>query len=290
MKVFVELTPGLSKAMERVVAALKEYAPRSMKFVQQESEADLVILHVIGFPETKEAIEYIVRRNQRYAIIQYCMRSTQKPNTNDWEFLWRSARLVWSYYDLKAMAKQDGADFPFHFYCSPLGADRVFAATEPIDTKMYTMMTSGFVAESEGVAEVGAAVKRIGGRHFHLGPKNAAPNADVWGLGISDNALADVYSRCCWVAGLRRCEGFEMPAAEGLVCGARPIMFDAPHYRRWFGDFADFIPEGSFDEVVESIVGVFESGCRRVSDDERFEAIKRFSWKPIANEFWRRVL
>lgn len=295
MKVFAELPPGLSKAMERIVAALKNHAPyETVKFVRKEEDADLVIVHVIGYPETTEAVKRIKSNGQEYVIVQYCMRSTQRPNTGDWIDIWQHAQLVWSYYDLKELMREDGADpkwdWNIQFYLSPLGADPVFGATKPTEVKMYTMLTSGYVAESEAVNEVTKAIKTIGGRHFHLGPRDAAPEANAWGLGISDTALADVYSRCCWVAGLRRCEGFEMPAAEGLVCGARPIMFDAVHYRRWFGEFAEFIPEGSFDEVVDALLGIFGEGCRLVSENERQAAIARFDWKPIIAGFWERTL
>jgi len=288
----------MSKAMDRVVRALKVHAPRHVQFVKKEEDAEFVLIHVIGYPETVETVKRCVDRGQKYGIVQYCMRSTQRPNTRDWIGMWQHAEIVWSYYDLKALLEHDHPSmssgvlddgWAIKFYMSPLGVDPIFLNTEPIYTKMHTMLTSGFVAESEGVAEVSAAVKQIGGRHFHLGPKDAAPNADLWGMGISDPQLADVYARCCWVAGLRRCEGFEMPAAEGLVCGARPIMFDAPHYRRWFEPWAQFVPEGTFDEVVAAIVDIFEGGFKVPTDDERKAAVERFDWKRIIPPFWEGV-
>lgn len=298
MRAYIEVPPGLSKAMERVVAALKNNAPRDVKFVDKKEDADLVLLHVIGYPETVAAIDAL-KPNQKYGIIQYCLRSTQKPDTHAWIQIWQEAAIVWSYYDLVKALEHDYPSTPtgipssgwgFNFYHSPLGADRIFSACRPvIEVKMYTMMTTGYVAESEGVLEVAEAIRQINGRQFHLGPSDVAPTA-VSGIGLSDYSLADVYARSCWVAGLRRCEGFEMPAAEGLVCGARPIMFDAPHYRHWFEPWAEFIPEGSFDEVVASLVAVFEKGFRYVTDDERAAASDRFNWTRIIPPFWTQVL
>jgi hypothetical protein len=292
MKVYVEVPPGLSKAMERVVAALKNYAPRSIKFVKEKEDAELVLLHVIGYPETIAAVEECQERKQKFGIIQYCLRSTQKPDTRDWASIWQAATIVWSYYDLPKLCVEDGwAKGSFPFYHSPLGADPIFSEPRPtMHVKMYTMLTTGYVAESEGVLEVAEAVRRIGGRHFHLGPRDVAPNADMIGFGLSDHLLVDVYSRCCWVAGLRRCEGFEMPAAEGLVSGARPIMFDAPHYRKWFEPWAEFIPEGTFDETVDALVAVFDKGYRAVTEKERGEASRRFNWNAIVVPFWMQVL
>jgi glycosyltransferase involved in cell wall biosynthesis len=331
LKVYCETPPALSKAMGRVVAALKrESSHRRVEFVNAEEDADLVVLHVIGYPETVEAVNRIKTRAQQYVIIQYCMRSTQQPDTRFWKDIWTGAKLVWSYYDLKELIAQDlhrsfdrecisdsgrhemnddqcdscmmmqneidrqretlSENFHFHFYCSPLGADPIFHRTQWMSVKMYTMLTSGFVAESESVREVCDAVARVNGRVFHLGPRDAAPTAFSCGTGLSDFDLADIYSRCCWVAGLRRAEGFEMPAAEGLVCGARPIVFDAPHYRRWYDGFAEFIPEGTPDEVTESLVRIFENGWEPVDEITRQLAVSRFSWSNIVPEFWEGVL
>lgn len=295
MKVYCETPPDLSKAMGRVVAALKREAPRkTIQFVDTVDEADLVVLHVIGYPETIKAVAACKTLGKEYVIIQYCIRSTQRPNTRDWTNVWSNARLVWSYYELGDLVLEDmqAGDplFKFNFYCSPLGVDPIFTRFEPYEVKYFTLVTTGYVAESESVSEAAAAVERVGGRHFHLGPKSVAPKAHMFGLNISDFALADVYNRSCWVSGLRRAEGFEMPAAEGLCAGARPILFDAPHYRRWYDGLADFIPEGSPDEVRESIVQLFERGYRPVSDGERAEACERFDWKRIIPGFWEGVL
>lgn len=293
MRVYCETPPDLSKAMSRVTAALKNHAPRrGVEFVEKEEDAELVVLHVIGYPETREHVVKLRARGQEYAVIQYCLRSTQEPDTNIWNGIWQQSKLVWSYYDLPKLCVEDGwTSGSFPFYLSPLGVDPVFQdAGSNFRVKTFTMMSTGYIADAEGVGEVAEAVKRVGGRHFHLGPKHVAPNADKWGLQISDFLLADVYSRCCWVAGLRRCEGFEMPAAEGLVCGARPIMFDAPHYRQWFDGFAEFIPEGDFESVVQSIVNIFERGFQILPDALRNAAADRFNWKKIIPGFWEGVL
>lgn len=291
MRVFAEVPPGLSRAMERVTAALKLSAPPGVEFVTDRRDAHLTILHVIGYPETETAVKHLRAGGQNYAIIQYCMRSTQKPNTRDWAEIWRGADLIWTYYDLPELMKADNYFDPsLELYIAPLGVDPVFRDRPIQEVKSWTIMTSGFVAESESVLECAKAVARVSGRQFHLGPRTVCPDAVMCGTGIGDPTLAEVYTRSCWVAGLRRAEGFEMPAAEGLCCGARPIMFDAPHYRKWFDPWATFIPEGTFDEVVESLVSVFESGCLLVSEEERQAALARFDWKTICDGFWEGVL
>lgn len=291
MRVFLQPPEGLSRAMSRVAAALTNHVPkdRGIEIVKSADDADLVVLHVIGFPETEEATANLLAREKEYVIVQYCLRSSQQPNTGAWLRIWGHARLVWSYYDLPALAQHDGHEVSGRFYLSPLGVDDIFRNTNPYVMKMHTAMTSGYVAESESIREVTAAVRQIEGRQFHLGPRTAAPEADICGTDISDPSLAEVYARSCWVSGLRRAEGFEMPAAEGLCCGAIPIVFDAPHYRLWYDGLAVFIPEGTFDEVVRSLVAVFDAGYDPNPEAMRI-ARERFNWKRIASGFWEEVL
>lgn len=292
MKVYLRPQAGLSRAMDRVANALTRYAPGHVTVTTNRDEADLVVLHVIGYPETQRAVEQAQARGQKYVIIQYCLRTTQRPSPSSWLPLWTEAALVWSYYDLEAFVRQECAfaEDTINWYCSPLGADS--ATFVPInEPKLYTILTSGYVAETEGVLEAARAVARVGGRHFHLGPNLhlRTDSRTEYELGITDSDLARRYSQSHFVAGLRRVEGFELPAAEGLLCGARPIMFDRPHYRRWFDGLAVFINEGSPDEVTDELTQIFQRGADPVTPEERMEAAERFSWQRITNGFWERL-
>jgi hypothetical protein len=280
-------------AMFRVAKHLTELAPRGLEFVRRESEADVIVLHAIGYPETVEAVRRIVARGQRYAIIQYCLRTTQQPNTRPWLPLWAEADCVWSYYDLFDLIVHDGSaldgTYGINFYQAPLGVDPEQFYPESSEKK-YTLFTSGYVADSECINECAEAVKRVNGKMFHLGPHlDLDPRYVHSALGITDGQLRDVYQTCLFVAGLRREEGFELPAAEGLICGARPIMFDAPHYRTWFDPWAEFIPERDPQSVVESLVTLFKKGARPVTARESYSATVRFDWFRIVNGFWQYV-
>lgn len=290
MRVFLQPPEGLSRAMARVAAALSNHVPKGsgIEIVPRIDDADLVVLHVIGYPETRTATLDCLEVGQKYAMIQYCMRSTQEPNVGPWKAMWEGAQVVWSYYDLPKIARADGYLPEMRFYLAPMGVDDIFRHTEPYQMKTHTMLTSGFVAESESIAEVTQAVRHVGGHQFHLGPRTAAPDADLCGLDIGDPTLAERYARTCWVSGLRRAEGFEMPAAEGLCCGAIPIVFDAPHYRLWYDGLAEFIPEGTFEEVKNALIAIFERGFDPRPDAMRI-ARERFDWKQIASGFWREV-
>lgn len=295
MRVYLQPPFGLSRAMLRVSDALTRYAPPYVKVVDQEVNADVVLLHCVCYKSTMEMLERINFRGQAYAMMQYCIRSTERPLTRAWFPFWQKALLVWSYYDLKTLAQEDhptGFDWEgqnFNFLYQPLGADAEVFKPTGNDHGRYTIATSGYVAHSEGVAECAVATERVAGLQFHLGPEMyLGPHVKCL-LNINDERLAYEYTRSGFVAGLRRDEGFELPAAEGLLCGARPIMFDAPHYRAWFNEFAEFVPEGSFDEVTDAIEVLFRAGPRRVSDAERQLAVERFSWERLANEFWKKI-
>ncbi len=268
MKVFVQPQGLHSLAMKRVAIALQTYAPPDMEFVSHSSEADLVVLHVIGYPETEEAVNTLIKRGKKYVIMQYCVRTTQKPDTKDWLLLWQMAEAVWSYYDLEAMLNVDFGvdlrDWKFPFYHAPLGVDAAFRKVSHYN-RTIGAMTSGYVCGSKGEAieEVGKAAIHNGLPVVHLGPSSIvssegghiAPLGHRWSsvTGIDDTALAQLYSRSRWVSGLRHGEGFELPAAEGLCCGARPILFDRPEMRRWYDGHAVFVPESSGDRLTEEL-------------------------------------
>lgn len=287
MKVYAAVPHGMSRAMNRVVKALQRHAPDHVSFASRREDAELVVLHVIGYPETEQAIRELRESGQRYAMIQYCMRSTQRPSTNEWRGMWASAEVVWSYYDLRQHIREDGGwDLDFNFYDAPLGVDdEVFQPSDVPSIRNYTMLTSGYVAETEGVYEAAEAVARVGGNHYHLGPAMPLGPFTRCELGISDEQLARVYRSCKYVAGLRRAEGFEMPAIEGLVCGARPVCFDRPHYRRWFEPWAKFVPEGNYQEVTDALARVFREDAR-VTLAESVAAAEKFNWAAIVDGFW----
>jgi D-inositol-3-phosphate glycosyltransferase len=274
--------------MDRVAKALVISTPE-VEEVQCEEDADFVLIHAIGFPETAEAVARCLNRKQKYGIAQYCLRTTQESNTLKWMAIWDCATVVWSYYDLPALCAEDGYTFKGNFYKSPLGVDtNVFYPRGGIFgfARNIAIATSGYVFETEAVTEAHAACEALNRDMFHLGPNNGYGHPMIHVIDITDEQLAVWYSKCEYVAGLRRIEGFELPAAEGLLCGARPIMFDRPHYRNWFGNFAEFIPEGSRTDVAASLVRVLATPARPVTEAERKAAASLFHWPTIARGFW----
>ncbi len=303
MRAYVEASRKLSIAMARVAGALTKYAPADVEIVETEERADLVVLHVIGYPETVAAAERLTAAGKRYAIIQYCLRSTQKAHTCDWMDVWHGAACVWSYYDLYQAMVDDGVVLdmaqPMPFYYAPLGVDAEVFYPRDVSGDRYAVLTSGYVAESECIGEMTDAAARIGRHVFHLGPKLSCHGPRVTQCqDINDDQLAWAYSRADFVSGLRRCEGFEVVAAEGLLCGARPIVFDRPHYQAWYGPWAEFIPENGTGQglvlekneaMTDALADILRRGPRPVTPEEIAAARARFDWQTIVVGFWSHI-
>jgi hypothetical protein len=264
-----------------------------VEVVHQASAADLVVLHVIGRCEavTGHAQE-LVDKGKDFAVIQYCLKSTQKPEVANWLQMWNSAIVVWSYYDLVTECLKERWAPGFQFYYAPLGAhSSVFYDRCNLNgTRPYLAMTHGQSWLTEGVREVVLATQQLNKVAFHVGSPVYRGEHLVHAQNISDDELATKYSQCQYVCPLRRTEGFELPAVEGLLCGARPVLYDQPHYRHWYGDYAEYIQELPRPEVLKQLVHLFDRPYRPVTHDEIATAREKFSWPKIIKGFWECVL
>lgn len=285
MKVFLRPTGLHSLAMQRVANALERYAPMGVEIVKSAGEADLQLLHVIG--ETEPPVD------REYAVIQYC--GSKVPGL--FQELWKGARLVWSYYDLREVLPEGSA-----FMLAPLGIDDAFLDDKwrtPDARRELQLMTSGYSTGplQEAIQEAAEAAIPFG-KVCHLGPNTIEgwdgpmPPANDWVAmhNVSDPVLAQLYRNCRWVSGLRHVEAFEMPVIEGASCGARPVVFDRPEMRYWFGAFAEFVPECGGPELVSRLSELFAAGPKPLSELEIAEVRARFDWRAIAELFWKAVL
>lgn len=272
--VFLE-RPIRSFAIERCVKALEDYCPPYMQIATQPEYANVVVLQVNGRVEHLK--KKIASYNKPYVLVQHVFKSSMNPDEQDWREVWDNAALVWSHYDLPIK----------DYYRSPLGVSSVFEK-KPQERK-YLIMTSGQGYLQEGVRECIKAAEGIG-RVLQVGPdcSRGHDHVDVVS-GVTDAELADLYSQCRFTCGLRRIEGFELPCAEGLFSGARPVLFDQPHYRHWFGEFGEFIPENSRPDVEASLRALFLSPEKPVLAEEWALARSRFNWETIILGFYEHL-
>lgn len=282
MKVFVEPTGLHSRAMRRVARALMRHAPPGVEETKDREAADLTVLHVIG-PGSLEGHNL----GQSYAVIQYCWKSGGMTQAQ-LDDLWSRAEVVWSYYRLPIS----------QFYHAPLGLDPVFV-NEPFWTgaRPIPVLTSGYVSGplSEAIEEVAEAANRKGMNVIHIGPsqiEGMKPRSHRWAAftDLDDDTLVSMYDASRWVSGLRHIEGFELPALEGLVRGARPIVFDRSDMSEWYEGHAVFVPECDGEALVGYLESVFQCNPRPVTEAERKRVLERFGWEKIAAGFWERAL
>lgn len=292
-----------SRAIQRISDALALHAPKGAEVarippirkdtrrsaeIPGEADGDVVVLFANGLRDHQQALaDRCVRRGQRVAVWQIALRTTRHPSTEQWRDLWARAAVVATYYPLDTWVKEDGgAPVDFNFLHAPLGVDASVFTPEPAAEREFTVMTSGQRRSQESVAECDDAAHAVGGRVFQLGPVFGMRSRTLVLSGITDPELAGFYRRCRFVSGLRRHEGFELPAAEGLLCGARPVLYDQPHYRGWFGDWAEYVQERDQESVTRDLTRLFERGPRPVSAEERTSAATTFDWAKIARGFW----
>ncbi len=293
-RIYIERpTTAPSRALTRIADALETSVPALAQVTDDPEAADLTVLQVIGRQDAVTARATALRRQKRaYAVLQLVLRSTQRPSTAGWLNIWDGATAVWSYYDLQAAILADG--FTLHaqelerkLYHAPLGADASIFRMPAAAEKTYWLGTTGASWMTESVREAHMAAWLGKAATWHLGPVHRRGLETL--ENVPDDVLAARYAATCYISGLRRLEGFELPAAEGLLCGARPILFDQPHYRRWYGDWAEYIPETPDRQgVIDGLVRLFEGSYRPVTSGERVAAAIRFNWGTLAAAFWKR--
>lgn len=272
--------------MTRVMIALEEAAPKDITIVATAAEADVVVLHVISPGE-------MPIDGKRYVVVQYCgSKETANPQYQD---LWRNALFVWSYY--KNLAGELPASTRFMF--APLGIDSAFFRVARPSSREMEIVTTGTSTGpyAEAIEEVAWAVEELHKSMIHIGPSalegwtpgRAYPHCWKTQENISDATMALFYRNAKRVSGLRHIEGFELPALEGLVCGARPIVFDRPDMRQWYDGIAEFVPELNGDELTKYLLSHLAKDPIAVTKEEIEHVRKRFNWTPIAAEFWQNL-
>ena len=294
-----------SRAIARIGDALAHYVPtgvevqridqvrrdtRASREIPGEADGDLVVLYCNGWHDRYAALaERCLARGQKYAVVQIALRTTRHPSTDQWRALWKPAACVWTYYPLDIWIREDGgAPIDFNFYNAPLGVDAsIFTPPDdPAALRPFVVCTSGYRRNQEGVGECDEAAAALGEQVFQLGPTFPMRAATIFKTDLSDHELAAMYRQCRFSSGLRRHEGFELPAAEGLLCGARPLLFDRPHYRKWFERWGVFVSERGEREVADALRHIFEFGPVPVTPEERAVAAQVFDWRAIVRDFW----
>lgn len=286
MTVVIPDPPRPSHALWRIRFALMQYAPwgevRCLPASHPEAaDADLWVLFVVGQRDsvTREA-QRIRATGARVAAIQVVYASSRWHTAEDWADLWAACDVVWSTYRLPT-------DKLYH---APFGVSYDLYPHAAVGPRPWWVMTTGPGWLQEGVREVQLAAQAANRPAWHLGPTLGRRRGQLARVArVGDIELSGLYAATRYVSGLRRIEGFELPCAEGLCNGARPILYDQPHYTDWYGESAVYLPERSRGEVEAAVTEVFHQPPRTVSRTEMVAAQQRFAWGPIVAGFWEWV-
>jgi len=279
MRVYLNAS-WFSRGINRVIFELYRYMPDDFVIADDPDSADLVVLHINGrHDQNVQRAQKIKSLGHKYAVIQYVLASCRNPDPLEWADLWDDAKVVWSYYDLHKW-------IPL-LYHAPLAAlpDKFYR--EDVEKK-YLIGTMGVDPKSECFNEARLACFKAGGKMVHVGKKFTEDPIIDFVSEIDDDELRTIYNQCQWFSVLRRADGFEMIGLEALLCGVRPIMFDTINYRRWYNNFAKFIPEKTVGDTVRDLTEILKGEPSEVTDDEIAEVKVRFDWKTIIEGFWNR--
>jgi hypothetical protein len=282
MIVYAEVSPPwMGRVMHRINGEFKRHAPAGVRFTTVPGSADVQVLDVIGSGFVEEV------RCKRFVLQVQGFLPGWSPERDFWLDWFTRAELVVSFNDLPEILKSDD----FNFLRMPWGVDPGVFYPRQHRKRSACIFTSGYDPALEAILECREAARQANQPMIHLGP--VLPTLDEPGIvvvnGISDDELAGWYSEAHRVSGLRRGAGLELPALEGLACGARPVLFDTPEYRYWYGGHAEYVAEGTFDEVRDAVLALMRTTPRPVSDGERREFLSRFSWQEIMRTYWARI-
>jgi glycosyltransferase involved in cell wall biosynthesis len=268
----------------------KRYAPSCIEFVDDYSQANVQVLDI-----TRLSDKYNIKCN-KYVALFHCRGEWSEEAIMDYVSIFEGAELVYSHLDLETLMTGEGkwskAEFNkrINFLRGPWGIDETLFSPSPVH-RHYTIMTTGEIPKTEGISECLTACMNVDGKLLHIGP-NLGYKSKAYRntMNLTMEAMRTMYSSSKYVNALRRIEGFEKPAIEGALCGARPICFDTPLYRHWYKDIPVYVREGTFEETTHDLTATVKKEPKEVTEEEKKYIIDKFSWRAVAKNFWNKYL
>jgi len=279
----------ISRAMERIRKAFIKHAPAQAEFLDKPTSDAIHCIHYIGqnpkeqceldkkifaaptLPLTKRYIVFLHSTNPHYPQYEPYFKKLLKEAlliiTHTHEFVnYEGCKLIeipWGYE-------------PEVFYKMDI-------------PKRYTILTTGYVAEQEAIHTIMEACLRVHKNIIHIGgkldPSWVEPTFTRY-ENVDDNFMREAYNQAHYVNGLRLEPCFEMPIIEGYACGAQPLTFPHPAAKRYFKDFATFMPYVPHEELIEHLVKVLE---KPITVKPQKHILERFKWRNIMSCLWTRI-
>jgi len=253
------------------------YAPPHIEFIDSPTEANLQVIDIAKLADFRN----ISCKN--FIINFHCRGEWSEENIQDYLPYFKKAIMVYSHLDLQKELPE-----LTNFVRGPWGTNHRNFFNVANNRHEFIILNTGVVPQSEGIYESIAAADDVNKKLFHTGPNLMIKNKSyhVCKKFLSVEQLRYMYNSCSYTSGMRRIEGFEKTVAEGLLCGSRPICFDTPLFRYWYGDLVEYVKEGTQKETVIDIIKIFKGDYRVVTEKEREIVRKSFSWMNVAKQYW----
>ena len=259
----------------------KSYAPINYEFTTDSNISDFQIIDI-----TRISDKYYIN-NEKYIVLFHCFGEWSEENPSEYYDLFKNAMFVYSHIDLASLYPTLDSH---KFMRGPWGVQPDLWRKIESNNSRFEILCTGEIASTEGIEECIAACDMMNTELLHVGNNLRYTNKSYINKSkLTQDEMMLAYNDSKWVSALRRIEGFEKPAMEGLLCGARPICFDTPLYRYWYGDLARYVKEGTHKETSLDLINVMKTQYAPISIEEREKAIKRFSWVNVSKRFWDKV-
>ena len=260
----------------------KSYAPVNYEFVSDYNDAELQILDITRISDK----HYL--RCENYILLFHTFGEWANESPSKYYDLFKNAKFVYSHIDLAPLYPEIDKN---KFMRGPWGCNPdIWFKQADFKNDLFQILCTGEIASTEGIEESIAVCDKLKTKMIHVGPNLQYKNHSYKSVSnLSHKDMREAYNNSLWVSGMRRIEGFEKPVCEGLLCGARPICFDTPLYRHWYGNLARYVKEGTQRETSDDIIRVMTDEYAVVTDDEKTEVRNRFGWKNVSKKFWEKV-
>ena len=258
---------------------LIRYAPSDVIFVNDINDADLQIVDITRLSDRNNI------KHKNYIALFHCFGEWSEEKHEDYLDIFKNAVMVYSHLDLSEFGDK------INYTRGPWGVDEDIFYRSSGYGKQFMIVTTGTIAETEGISECVAACDALGGRLMHIGRNLGYKNKSYENaVNLTQTQMQTMYNSSFFVNGMRRVEGFEKPVIEGALCGARPICFDTPLFRHWYKDIPVYVEEAEFNVTASNIVDRLREKYRPITDDEISYLKKKFSWVRVAKNFWEHAM
>jgi hypothetical protein len=274
MKIKEVFNPDFGKAFYRISQAFHQHTPDNIEWVEEGE--DFQLIHAVGEGE----YEYAKKQDlSKLIIIAHCILTT-KTTVQQWEEIWKEAKLVISFHPINTYTEEK-----INFIRSPWGAEPDLFPAQNKDRRLKVFMT-GHVAETECLDKVFEACKITENVAAHTGEDFhwAAPWYKYFPY-FEQKDFATMLNIAQYISCLRKVEGFEMMGIEGAMTGAVPIVPNEPTYD-YYKDFGIFLDMKK--DVTKQLIDIFGSTYYPLTKSKIDYVRREFSWEKICKRIYKR--